>query len=291
MPRNFKDKKLKEENDFSVKQNTFKNQYNQSIKPDEAIESDEKQRAIKEDIIVGRNPVMEAIKSGREIEHIFISQGEKSGSIISIISLAKEKGLLIKECNVQKLNFLTDSKNHQGVAAVLSSTQYYSVDEIVQTAQENKGLIIICDEIEDPHNLGAIIRTADGCGADGVIVPKRRCAPIAATCYKASAGACNHVKIAKVSNLAMTIDKLKNAGYWIYAAEMDSLYWDKADYTDRNIALIIGSEGKGVSRLLKEKCDQLVSIPMFGKINSLNASVATGVILYEITRQRINNKK
>ncbi len=237
------------------------------------------------DIIVGRNPVAEALKSGR-VEQIFVAKGERSGSVLPILAKAKELGLPVKEVTKEKLAFLSDAQNHQGIAAQLACIDTVSLEDILNTVDPNKGLVLLLDSIEDPHNLGAILRSAEAAGANGVILPKRRSAPLSAACFKASAGAAAHVKVARVANLSQTADRLKEAGFWLYAAEADGQPYTKAAFFDRHVALVIGSEGQGVSRLLKEQCDSVVSMPMCGQVNSLNASVATGILLYEVLRQR-----
>ncbi len=243
---------------------------------------------LREDIIEGRNPVMEALKSDREIDKIFIQKGERHGSIIKVISIAKEKRIVIIEAERQKLDTMSVTGAHQGVIAFAATQKYVSVEEII-TAAKNKGekpFIIIVDEVTDPHNLGAIIRTADAVGAHGVIIPQRRSVGLSAVVAKASAGAVEYVPVAKAVNLARTIDELKQKGIWIAGADISG---EKTYYeTDLSgaIGLVIGSEGTGISRLIKEKCDFLVNIPMKGKISSLNASVAGAILMYEILRQR-----
>lgn len=243
------------------------------------------------DIIAGRNPVSEALKSGRAIERLLITHGEMSGSVKVIVAKAKEKGIPIKEVDSKKLDFMCGNANHQGIIAVAAIKEYVSVDDILKIA-EDKGenpFIIILDNIEDPHNLGAIIRTAECAGAHGVIIPKRRAAGLTYSVGKASAGAYEYMPIARVTNISTVIDELKEKGLWIYGADMDG-----ETYCTNNLkgscALVIGSEGKGLQRLVREKCDVILSLPMLGKINSLNASVAAGVLMYEFTRQRLEIK-
>lgn len=242
---------------------------------------------MREDIIFGRNPVMEAVRSGRTIDKVFVVPGNISGSTKAIIAKCREKKIVIKEVPQTKLDFMCGGGNHQGVAATVSEYGYSSVEDILALAEE-KGeppFIIIGDGIEDPHNLGAIIRTCECCGAHGVIIPERRSASLTATVAKSASGALEYVKVARVVNLVSTIEKLKDKGVWIYAADMDGANWCEGNLTGA-IGLVIGSEGEGVGRLVKEKCDGVLSLPMMGKINSLNASVAAGVLMYEITRQR-----
>lgn len=238
------------------------------------------------DLIVGRNCVTEALRSGRPIDKIFIAKGGAS-SISPIIAKAKKSGIVIKEVDGKKLDYLSGGAVHQGVLAFAAAKEYVSVEDILNIADE-KGqppFLLILDEIEDPHNLGAIIRTAECTGVHGVIIPKRRSAGLSFSADKASAGAVEYVPVARVTNLAQTIDMLKTKGLWIYGADMDGECYCKADLTG-GAALVIGSEGKGIGRLVKEKCDCILSLPMSGKINSLNASVAAGVLMYEFARQR-----
>lgn len=241
------------------------------------------------DIIAGRNPVTEALRSGRAIDCLYIARGELSGSVKVIAALAKDKGIPVKETDRKKLDFMTNHAAHQGVAAAAAVKEYSSVDDIFELARSRgeKPFIIVLDEIEDPHNLGAIIRTAECAGAHGVIIPKRRAAGLGGIVGKASAGAYEYMPVARVTNLARLIDELKERGCWIYGADMDGTAYCESDLTGA-AALVIGSEGKGLGRLIREKCDAVLSLPMLGKINSLNASVAAGILMYEFTRQRIN---
>jgi 23S rRNA (guanosine2251-2'-O)-methyltransferase len=229
---------------------------------------------------------MEALKSGREIEKLLIAK-DAEGSIRKIIGMAKEKTLPYQFTEKTALDRVAGGRAHQGVVAYISTYEYCDAADILEKARQ-KGedpFIIILDGIEDPHNLGAIMRTADGAGAHGVIIPKRRAAGITDVVAKASAGAVEYVPVAKVSNIAQTIDRLKEAGVWIGACDMDGTEYDKADMKG-SLALVIGAEGQGISRLVKEKCDFVISIPMAGKIASLNASNAAAVLLYEARRQR-----
>jgi len=242
----------------------------------------------KDNIVIGRNAVLELLKSGREIENIIIAKGEREGSVNQIAALAREKGVVIKNADRKKLDFMCGGANHQGVIANVPAHEYSSVEDILATAKE-KGeppFIIICDEIEDSRNLGAIIRTAEACGAHGVIIPKRRNAGLNFIVAKTSCGALEYVKVARVSNLSSTIEMLKKENIWVYAADMDGEPWCKTDFSG-GVALVVGSEGNGVGRLVKQNCDVIVSLPMRGKVNSLNASVAASVIMYEIARQRL----
>ena len=238
-------------------------------------------------IISGRNPVIEALGSDRNIDVIYIKAKEKEGSIKKIIAIAKEKKIIIKEVDRKKLDELAEGSAHQGVVAIASEYKYYELEDVLEDIK-NKGeapFFVILDEIEDPHNLGAIIRSAEGAGVHGVIIPKRRSATITQVVEKASAGAVSYMPVIKVTNLALTIDKLKNEGLWIYGLDMDGAPYHNQDMKG-SVALIIGNEGKGISRLLKEKCDYKVSIPMKGRVGSLNASVAASIVIYEALRQR-----
>ncbi|MCR4925024.1 MAG: 23S rRNA (guanosine(2251)-2'-O)-methyltransferase RlmB [Clostridiales bacterium] len=240
-----------------------------------------------EDLIIGRNAVMEVLNSGRAMDTLLVARGERNGSIGKIISECKAKGIVIKEVDEKKLDFMCGQGNHQGVAAYVAAHEYASVDDIFALANERneQPFIIICDELEDPRNLGAIVRTAETAGAHGVIIPKRRSASLSYAVGKTACGALEYVPVARVGNLASTIDELKEKGVWIYGADMDGETWCQTDYSGA-VALVIGSEGKGLGRLIKEKCDFIVSLPMKGHITSLNASVAAGIMMYEVSRQR-----
>lgn len=250
-----------------------------------------KQEENNKDIIAGRNPVTEALRSGRSIDCIYIAKGELSGSVKVIAALANEKHIPIKEVDRKKLDFMTSHSTHQGVAAVASVKNYATIDDIFALSEERgeQPFIIVLDEIEDPHNLGAIIRTAECAGAHGIIIPKRRAAGLNYTVGKSSAGAYEYVPVARVTNIAASIDELKERGCWVYGADMDGQNYCSSDLKGA-AALVIGSEGKGLGRLVREKCDVILSLPMLGKINSLNASVAAGILMYEFTRQRLNLK-
>lgn len=241
-----------------------------------------------DNLVIGRNAVMELLKSGREIECISVAKGEREGSVTRILALAREKGVVVKNVDRKKLDFMCAGANHQGVCASVPAHEYSSVEEILEYAKKKNEppFIIICDEIEDSHNLGAIIRTAEACGVHGVIIPKRRNVGLNFVVSKTSCGALEYVKVARVGNLASTIEDLKKKNIWVYCADMDGQPWCKTDFSG-GCALVVGSEGKGVGRLIKEKCDVTVSLPMRGQVNSLNASVAAGVIMYEIARQRL----
>lgn len=237
-------------------------------------------------IILGRNPVIESLKAGKLIDSIYVNS-EAGGSIFLICRLAKEKGIVIKQVNEQKLNKMANGESHQGVIAMTACAEYVDIQDILDIAKEKNEppFIIICDEIEDPHNLGAIIRTAEASGAHGVIIPKRRSASLNHTVYKTSAGAAAWVPVARVSNLSRAVDKLKENGVWIYGTDSSGEDYNNVSF-DGAVGLVIGSEGFGMSRLLKEKCDFLLRLPMVGKITSLNASVAGGIFMYEVLKSR-----
>ncbi len=240
-----------------------------------------------EGFIIGRNAVAEALRSGREIDSLLVAKGERSGSIGKLIGQCRELGVVIKEVDSRKLDKLCEGANHQGVAAYAAVQEYKTVEDMLALAAE-KGeapFLIVCDDIEDPHNLGAIIRTADACGAHGVIIPKRHGVSLTYAVGKVSAGAVEYVPVARVPNLAAALDDLKKKGFWVYGADMGGKPWNEQDYSGA-VALVIGSEGRGISRLVKEKCDFIVSLPMKGNINSLNASVAAGILMYEVVRNR-----
>ena len=249
--------------------------------------SQNNERENEKDVIFGRNSVAEAIKSGRPLDSVMVARGDRSGSIPKIVADAKKAGIVIKEVDAKKLDFICGHNNHQGIAAMGAVKEYSSIEDIFATAEERNEspFIIICDEIEDPHNLGAIIRTAEAAGAHGVIIPKRRSASLSFTVAKTSAGAVEFMHVARVTNIPQTIDELKKRGVWVYCADMDGEPFYKSNLKGA-IALVIGSEGNGVGRLVKEKCDVTLSMPMKGKINSLNASVAAGILMYEVSRQR-----
>ena len=238
-----------------------------------------------EQIIYGRNAVTEALLSGKTIDTVYIQKGAKG--LGKIISLAKDSGAVVKDANDEKLSQLSEGGKHGGVAAVLAAAEYATVDDLLKVAEE-KGeppFLIIADEIQDPHNLGALIRTAEAAGAHGIIIPKRRSAGLTSTVYKTSAGAVNWLKVARVSNLVETINDLKKKNIWVYGAEADGQPFHKADLSGA-VALVIGSEGFGLGRLVRESCDMILSIDMYGKVNSLNASVSGGILMYEVVRHR-----
>lgn len=239
------------------------------------------------DIIAGRNAVNEALRAGRAIDSLYVQRGERSGALQALVMKAKEAGVAIKEGDPVKLSHLCGGANHQGVVAIAAVKEYATVEDLFRLAEERNEppFFIVCDELEDPHNLGAVIRTAECAGAHGVIIPKRRNVGLTYAVGKASAGAVEYLPVARVGNLAALLEELKDRGLWIYAADMDGSPWCQTDFTGPT-ALVIGSEGKGVGRLVKEKADFIISLPLKGKINSLNASVAAGILCYEVARQR-----
>lgn len=242
--------------------------------------------------IEGRNAVLEAFRAKKTIDKLFVLDGCQDGPIKSILREAKKQDTIVNFVSKDRLNQMSESKNHQGVIAQVAAYEYASIDDMFALAEE-KGepvFLFFLDEIEDPHNLGAIIRTANLAGAHGVIIPKRRAVGLTAIAAKTSAGAINYTPVAKVTNIAKTIEELKDRGVWFVCADMDGQSMYDLNLTGP-IGLVIGNEGKGVSRLVREKCDYIASIPMRGDIDSLNASVAAGVMAYEIVRQRIQNGK
>lgn len=239
-------------------------------------------------IIAGRNPVIEALKADRPLNAVYVC-GE-GGSLGLICRMAAERGVVVKKTTEAKLNEMTGGAAHQGVAASGACAEYVTVEDILAVSEKKgtKPFIIICDEIEDPHNLGAIIRTAEAAGADGIIIPKRRSAALNVTVFKTSAGAASRLPVARVTNIPAALDQLKENGVWIFGTDADGEDYTKADFRG-SAGIVIGSEGNGMGRLVREKCDFLASIPMMGEITSLNASVAAGIFMYEAVRQRRNN--
>lgn len=253
------------------------------------INTKEEDGLIREDLIEGRNAVIEALKSDKTIEQILIAKGDIKGSVNLIFKMAKEKNITIKEVNRKKLDNMSETKSHQGVIAIVTPYKYCEIEDIFNYAKERKEepFIVILDEIEDPHNLGSIIRTAEVFGVHGIIIPKRRSVGVTPAVYKSSSGAVEHMNISRVANLNNAIDMLKERGLWVYGSDMEGEEYSYNVKFKGGVALVIGSEGKGISRLTKEKCDLIVKIPMKGKINSLNASVASGILMYEVMKQKI----
>ncbi len=237
--------------------------------------------------VPGRNAVRELLKSGRDIEKIFVREGDREGSITVLVAQAIERGIPVIEVDKNKLDALCGYEQHQGIVAIASEKEYVSLEDVVEIANERgeKPLIVICDGISDPHNLGAIIRCAEGAGAHGIVLPKRRAAGITPAVVKASAGATEHLAAVKCSNISDTIRKLKDMGFWIFAAEADGRDYTEADY-NCPCAIVLGSEENGISDIVKKNSDFIVSIPMKGQVNSLNVSTAAAVLLYEAIKQR-----
>lgn len=241
-----------------------------------------------EEFIIGRNSVAEVIKSGRSINKILVAKGDRQGSLKNIVGQALKAGLLIQEVDHAKLDSIAPGQRHQGIIAYAAPIQFVEVADIIQIAY-SKGepaFLVLLDELEDPHNVGAILRSADGAGCHGLLLPKRRTAPISATVAKTSSGAVEYVPIAQIGNVSQTIKSLKKQGVWVIGADMDGeKNYYEADLTGP-IVIVVGNEGQGLSRLTKENCDLLVKIPMKGHMTSLNASVACSLLLYEVLRQR-----
>ena len=252
-----------------------------------ANEKNKNENSGSDELLIGRNPINEALTSGRSVIKVMVAKGLTSGPAVEIVAKARKAGVPVQEVERRKLDFMTNGAAHQGVAALCAVKDYSSVGDILALAEKRgeKPFIIILDEIEDPHNLGAIVRSAECAGAHGVIIRKRRSAGLTYTAYKAAAGALEYVPVARVNNLSDEIDSLKEKGIWVYGADMNGQSYLDVDFSG-GVALVVGSEGKGISRLVREKCDVIVSLPLKGKINSLNASVAAGILMYKIAEKR-----
>ena len=254
---------------------------------------DEKENTVREDLIEGRNAVAEALRAGRTIDKLCVARGETDRTLGRIIARARDKGIPVTECDRRKLDSMSVTHAHQGVIAQAAMREYSTIDEILLYAEERgeDPFVVVCDEIADPHNLGAILRTAECAGVHGVIIPKRRSAGITAVVDKASAGAAEHIRVARVPNISAAIRELKDRGLWVYGAEADAPaeLWDTS--MTGSICLVIGSEGFGLSRLVRENCDVMVRIPLRGKVTSLNASASAAVMIYEVVRQRLAAEK
>lgn len=274
---------MKQEFRKNENRKNFKKNPNKNFKNEKQLEENEY-----DDIVEGRNAVLELLDSDRDINKIFVQSGERHGSINKIIAIAKENKVVVTEVEKSKLDFMSKTKNHQGVIAVVPPFNYCEVEDILEYAKSKNEdvFILILDGIEDPHNLGSIIRTAETAGVHGIIIPKRRTVTVNSTVAKVSAGAVEHMKIARVNNITDTIRKLKENGLWIIGTDgsATTLYYNQDLKGD--IAIVIGSEGFGMSRLVKENTDMLVKIPMKGKVTSLNASVSAGIVMYEAVKQR-----
>lgn len=244
-----------------------------------------------DDVLVGRNAVVEALKSGRGINKILLAQGDRAHDIEELLVLAKERGILTQTVERSKIESVAAGHRHQGVLAYVAPVPYIEVEDILARAEkkDEPPFLLLLDELEDPHNLGALLRTADAAGVHGILIPKRRSVPLNATVAKTSAGAVEYVPVARIGNVAQTLKKLKERGLWVVGADMDGTPYDKADLTGPMV-LVVGSEGKGMSRLTRETCDIIVSLPMVGRINSLNASVAGSILLYESLKQRLSKQ-
>lgn len=294
VPEEHKKRPAKNRRPFAGAKETQRSESRGELRTTRSVPSQEQERAahtereLPEDVLIGRNAVTEALKSGHRINKLLLANGDREGSISEIIALAKEKGIIIQNVDRSKIEAIAGGLRHQGVLAYVSPVAYVELEDILQRAmaKDEPPFLLLLDELEDPHNLGALLRTADAAGVHGVLIPKRRSCPLSATVAKTSAGAVEYVPVARIGNIAQTIKKLKALGMWVVGADMDgtSDYYE-ADLTGP-LVLVVGSEGKGVGRLTKENCDFMVRIPMLGKINSLNASVAGSILMYESMRQR-----
>ncbi len=279
----FKDSKYNSGKNF--KKNEKRNEYK---KPYHAYSNVEAEETEDNGAIVGRNAVRELLKSERGIEKVYVKKGgSHEGSITVLVAEAIERGIPVVEVEGQKLDAISQGTNHQGIVAIASIKEYSTIDDMLELANSRgeKPLIVIADSIEDPHNLGALIRCAECAGAHGLIIPKRRAVGITPTVYKSSAGAIEHMLIAKVSNIATTIDGLKKKGLWIFTSEAGGTPYYETDFNCA-CAVVLGSEGNGVSKIVKDNSDYIVSIPMYGKVNSLNVSTAASVILCHVARMQ-----
>jgi 23S rRNA (guanosine2251-2'-O)-methyltransferase len=272
---------------YGSKTREFNRDRDRREKPVDREDDGKKKVSERDDLIIGRNAAKEALKSGRAIDCVFAEKGDKNGALLPILAQCREKKLPIKEVDTKKLDFMCGHANHQGIVMTAAAHEYSTVEDILASAKEKDEppFIIICDGIEDPHNLGAIIRSAECCGAHGVIIPERHSAGLSGIVGKTSAGALEYMPVARVRNLTDTIKSLKKEGIWVYCADMDGTPYREANLSGA-IALVVGSEGSGVSRLVKENCDGTLLIPMKGNINSLNASVAAAILMFEAAAAR-----
>lgn len=274
--------RLKEQ---SIRAGKNKRSSNLNPRPKKSTRTKTEEYVRHENVIIGRNPVMEALKSGREIDKLLVASGE--GSIVKIVGMAKDRGIPIIKAERASLDRISAGGAHQGIIAYASAFEYKELEDIMEKAKTSgeEPLIIILDNLEDPHNLGAIMRTAECAGAHGVIIPKRNACGLTETVAKSSAGAIEYVPCVRVTNIVRTIEELKEKGFWIAACDMGGQNYYEADLSGK-LAVVIGSEGAGISKLVKENCDFTVSMPMVGRITSLNASNAAAVLMYEVRRQR-----
>lgn len=236
----------------------------------------------------GRHPILEALKSGRSINKLLVAEGVEGGSATEILAVARDKGVVVQRVPKAKLEAIAQSRNHQGMIAFLAAKEYVDLETIIEKAlhSERPGLIVVLDEIEDPYNFGSILRTSEGAGAHGVVIPKRRAVPLTATVAKASAGAIEHIPVARVANIGQALEKIKKSGIWVTGTDVNApQLYTEADM-NMPLAIVIGNEGKGLGDIVRKRCDFLVRLPMIGKVQSLNAGVAAGILLYEVLRQR-----
>ena len=276
--------------------NRKNNNYSKDVRTRQKINnyvSEKREKPEFDDQIEGRNAVLELLESGKDINKIFVEKGEKHGSIHKIIAIAKERRIIIVEKEKRQMQEMAQNQNYQGVIAIVPPFEYCEIEDILEEAEKRNEdpFVLILDGIEDPHNLGSIIRTAETSGVHGIIIPKRRAAAVNSTVAKTSAGAVEYMKIARVNNISDAIDKLKRAGLWICGTDINTeKYYYNQDLTGP-IGIVIGNEGSGMSEKVRKNCDFLVKIPMKGKVTSLNASVSTGIVIYEALKQRLNKMK
>ena len=285
--------KERRKNDKKIKKNKKSNIEKKQVisRKEETIKKTKEERKF-DDQIEGRNSVLELLESGKDINKIFVTRGEKHGSINKIIAIAKERKIIVVEKDKKQMEEMAQEENYQGVIAIVPPFEYVEIEDILKTAKERNEdpFVVILDGIEDPHNLGSIIRTAETAGVHGIIIPKRRAASVNSTVNKTSAGAVEHMKIARVNNISDSIEELKKQGLWICGTDIETnKYYYNQDLTGP-LGIVIGNEGKGISDKVKKNCDFLVKIPMKGKVTSLNASVSTGIIVYEAVKQRMIKK-
>ncbi|MBQ7479878.1 MAG: 23S rRNA (guanosine(2251)-2'-O)-methyltransferase RlmB [Selenomonadaceae bacterium] len=249
-------------------------------------------KELPEDVLVGRNAVLEALRSGRGINKLLVAKGDREGSVTEILALAKERGIPVQMVERSKISSMVGDMRHQGVLAHVAPVAYAELEDLLKFAAERgeQPLLLLLDELEDPHNLGALMRTADAMGVHGILMPKRRSVPLNATVAKTSAGAVEYVPVVRIGNIAQTLKALKEKGFWVAGADMEGKETCYEANLTGPLVLVVGSEGKGMSRLTKESCDFLVRIPMAGKINSLNASVAGSILMYEAMKQRLKTE-